>query len=150
MRPTSSYSLQMTMSLHGLSWQLLCHIRYYLQTPAGSREMPELGQKRLFPLVRAEPAVEQSQGKPEPSHPHVMVIKQWSPWEHGASDPTSTQEGKAQNCLPCATVEAGGGARPPEYGHKGGKLERGILLVHSAMCLHLLIQEHHASIPLSY
>lgn len=63
--------------------------------------MPELGQKRLFPLGRAEPAVEQPQGKPEPSHPRVTMIKQWSSWEHGAgpSDPTSTQEGRGQNVL---------------------------------------------------
>lgn len=59
--------------------------------------------KKLFPLVRAEPAVYQPQGKPEP----IMMMMQWSSWEHGAgpSDHTSTPEGRAQNCLPYATVE---------------------------------------------
>lgn len=53
------------------------------------------------------------------------MMKQWSSWEHGTgpSDPTSTQEGRAQNCLPYATVVAGGEARPQEHGHKQGQIE---------------------------
>lgn len=80
------------------------------------------------------------------------MMKQWSSWEHGAgpSDPTSTQEGRAQNCLPYATVVAGGEARPQEHGQSRGKLKRGVPLVSTAVCLHLLTQEHQGSVPLSY
>lgn len=63
---------------------------------------------------------------------------------------TSTQEGRAQNCLPYATVEAGGEARPQEHGHKQGQIKRGVPLVSAAVCLHLLTQEHQGSAPLSY
>lgn len=40
----------------GLSWQWPCRVRCHLQTPAGSSEVWVLGQEKLLPLVRAEPA----------------------------------------------------------------------------------------------